>query len=477
MEIKRIKEQSIHDAINKVREELGPDAVILSTEKNRHGVEIIAALDFDASVLEEKLSEQPSGNAFIDTHVVGEGVSEAIEKMLHKQFNEKMPQIKELMTKLQTEIKQHQNNIYKPLSKKLDYLQKSMQEKHLQAQQQYASSLAVLEKQIAQLNHQFSHYITDTLPDEINSIMEIHEEIGDLKDVLGCQTKLMDWERWGKNNPSGISLISGLVNAGFGVDLSKKVLSGINNISSIDSAWKNITEILASGIRLPDARLLEHGGVVMVMGRTGVGKTTTLAKLATRYVIAHGPNDVAFINLDSKRIGGFDQLDTYGRILNVPVYRPDDEESVRSILNVIKSKLLVLVDTAGTIKPSEEMKAFIAALEEHNITTHKLLLMSANTQLHSLKEVVADFKECSPSGCVITKTDESSQLGNVLTVSIEDHLPVYYETFGQQVPQDFSEIDSVSLIQRAFERIDLTRQSLDDDSLILEGLKSHANAE
>ena len=123
------------------------------------------------------------------------------------------------------------------------------------------------------------------------------------------------------------------------------------------------------------------------------------------------------------------------------------------------------------------MKAFIGALKDHNIIAHRLLLMSANTQLHNLRQVVADFKECLPSGCVITKTDECSQLGNVLTVAIEDHLPVYYETFGRQVPKDFSGIDPVSLIQRAFERMDLEPPAPHADSLMLEGLKSHANAQ
>lgn len=471
MQIKRIKEQSIHCAIHKVREELGPEAVILSTEKNPHGVEIIAALDFDAGVLEEKLSAQPPGTG------AHEGVCAAIEKILHKQCDEQIPQLRQFITGLQTEIKQNQNDIHRSLQAELDDVRKSIQEKHLQAQQHHADSLAVLEKQMAQFSHQFSHYITDTLPDEIHSVAKIHQQIGDLKDMLGCQARLMDWERWGKNNPGAISLISGLVNAGFGVGLSKKILGNINHISSIDRAWQHVTEILAGSIKSPDADLFRHGGVIMAMGRTGVGKTTTLAKLATRYVIAHGPNDVAFINLDSKRIGGFDQLDTYGRILNVPVYRPGDEESVRSILNMIKNKSLILIDTAGTIKPDAEMKAFIGALKDHNIIAHRLLLMSANTQLHNLRQVVADFKECSPSGCVITKTDECSRLGNVLTVAIEDHLPVYYQTFGQQVPEDFSGIDPVLLIQRALERVDLELPALDDDSLMLEGLKSHANAQ
>ena len=126
----------------------------------------------------------------------------------------------------------------------------------------------------------------------------------------------------------------------------------------------------------------------MALGRTGVGKTTTLAKLATKYVIENGPEDVAFINLDNKRVGGFDQLDTYGRILNIPVYRFDGEQSMRSIFKIIKSKTLVLIDTAGMIEPTEEIEKFVESVSRNKVKIHKLLLMSANTQLHNLKEAV-----------------------------------------------------------------------------------------
>ena len=477
MEIKRIKEKSIHDAINKVREELGPDAVVLSTEKNRHGVEIIAALDFDASVLEEKLSGETPDISPSSSQMVGEGLSEAIERIIEKQFSGQMSQIKESIVRFQIDSNEDRNKVYESLNNKIDSLHKSMEEKYIEQQKNRTENFSVLQNQITQLRNEFTDFMTSTLPDEMNSIMQIQEDIGDLRDVLGCQTKLLDWEKWGKSNPSGISLISRLVNSGFGVDLSKKVLSSISDISNSDTAWRRVIEILSNGISAPKTDILEQGGVVMALGRTGVGKTTTLAKLATKYVIENGPNDVAFINLDSHRVGGFDQLDTYGRILNVPVFRFDGEESTRSILKIIRSKSLILIDTAGMLKPSEELEQFVTNLTKNKVPVHKLLLMSANTQLHNLKEAVADFKTCTPNGCVITKTDESTQLGNVLTVSIEDHLPIYYETFGQQVPEDISKIEPPSLIQRAIDNNSEEEGLTLDNGMLLEGLNKHGITE
>jgi flagellar biosynthesis protein FlhF len=475
MEIKRIKEKSIHDAIQKVREELGPEALILSTEKNRNGVEIIAALDFDAAVLEEKLAEtnHQTTTAHSQPFVSEEVLSDAIEKSLEKLFSAQMNKISETIVNFQVESNLERNKIYDSLNQKIDKLNKSVEEKYIDQQRARTENFSVLQKQVTQLRDDFNDYMTCALPDEMTSIMQIHEEIGDLKDVLGCQTKLLDWDKWGKNNPSGISLISRLVNAGFGVGLSKNVMSNISDITDNEIAWRNVIELLTTGIKTPEINVQQEGGVVMALGRTGVGKTTTLAKIATKYVIENGPNNVVFINLDDKRVGGFDQLDTYGRILGVPVYRFDGEENMRSILKIIRSKALVLIDTAGMTEPGEEIERFINNLSRNKVNVHKLLLMSANTQLHNLKEIVAGFRKCQPDGCVITKTDESSQLGNVITVSIEDDLPVYFETYGQQVPEDISNVEPSSLIQRAIDNKNHHAMISSDDSLLLEGLNQH----
>ena len=486
MEIKRIKDQTIHDAIRKVRDELGPDAVILSTEKTSRGVEILAALDFDPSVLEKKLTPPASTQELPDIQSLEETIASATQKVVAEQFQDQKPdnrlheqiaQINEAIVRLQVSIDQDRNNVYDQLNNKIDGLQSLLEEKYLEQQKERTQSFKVLQDQISQLRSEFSDYVTSMYPSEMDSIAQIHEEIGDLKNVLGCQTKLLDWAKWAKSNPRGISLITRLVNAGFGVNLSKKLISSIGDIESLEAAWLKSVELLTTGIKKPDWDFIQHGGVIMAMGRTGVGKTTTLAKLATQYVIKNGPENVVFINLDDQRVGSYDQLDTYAKILNIPVYRYDSKESMRYLLKVIRSKSLVLVDSAGMNEPDQNLKRFVEGLDKNKVKTNKLLLMSANTQLHNLKEVVQSYKECNPTGCVITKTDESSQLGNVLTVAIEDSLPIWYETFGQGIPDDISEIDPSVLIQRAIESRAQTASVDNENDLILEGLNQYGTTE
>ena len=486
MEIKRIKDQTIHDAIRKVRDELGPDAVILSTEKTGQGVEILAALDFDPSVLEKKLTPPAPSQELPDMQLLEATITNATEKVVAKQFEEQQPdsglqeqisQISESIMRLQISVDQDRNKIYDQLNNKIDSIHTTLEEKYLEQQKDRTESFKVLQDQISQLRSEFSDYVTSMYPSEMDSIAQIHEEIGDLKNVLGCQTKLLDWAKWAKNNPRGISLITRLVNAGFGVNLSKKLISSIGDIESLDGAWLKSVELLTTGIKKSEWDYMQHGGVIMAMGRTGVGKTTTLAKLATQYVIEHGPDNVVFINLDDQRVGSYDQLDTYAKILNVPVYRYDSSENMRYLLKVIRSKSLVLVDSAGMNEPDKNLKRFVEGLDKNKVKSNKLLLMSANTQLHNLKEVVESYKECNPTGCVITKTDESSQLGNVLTVAIEDSLPIWYETFGQGIPDDISDIDPAALIQRAIESRAQTAALDNENDLILEGLSQYGTTE
>jgi flagellar biosynthesis protein FlhF len=487
MEIKRIKEKSTHDAIRKVREELGPDAVILSTEKTSHGVEIIAALDFDASVLEKRFSGPDKYESELNTKEIEESIALATEKAVNEKISELKPMadlqkqismLNESIVNMQINVNQDRNKLYESLSKKIDSFYKALEHKNLAQQKDRTESFKVLQDQISQLREEFSDYINSMHPSEMNSIMQIHDEIGDLKDVLGCQTKLLDWAKWAKSNPRGISLVTRLVNAGFGVDLSKKLVSSIGDVESKDTAWNKSLELMISGLKTTQWDCLNNKGVVMALGRTGVGKTTTLAKLATKYVIENGPDNIAFINLDDQRVGGFDQLETYGKILNIPVYRFDNtKEGLENMITILLKKSLVLVDTAGMNEPNSNIHNFIQRTQEANIEVQKLLLMSANTQLHNLKEIVESYQKCKPAGCVITKTDESSQLGNVLTVAIEHMMPVWFETNGQRIPEDIQPIEPELLIKRAIENGNKVGVNESAEEFIFEGLNQYATTD
>jgi len=196
-----------------------------------------------------------------------------------------------------------------------------------------------------------------------------------------------------------------------------------------------------------DSELLADGGVIALVGPTGVGKTTTTAKLAARFVMKHGPGKLALITTDNYRIAGHEQLRTYGRLLGVMVHTVQDEVEMRIALDELKIKHTILIDTVGMSQRDKRVGEQIAMLRNANIK--RLLCINATAQMGTLDEVAKAYGE-GLTGAVITKMDEAATLGNVLDVVIRRQIPVYYIANGQRVPEDLIIADGPKLIDMAF---------------------------
>ena len=209
-------------------------------------------------------------------------------------------------------------------------------------------------------------------------------------------------------------------------------------------------QMLAS--RVPVMRedaLLDDGGVVAFLGATGVGKTTTIAKLAARFVLRHQRDQVALITTDCYRIGGQEQLQTFARYLGIPVVVATDDHELREALDYLMPRRLVLIDSAGMSQRDPRMREQFNTLNAVGYNIDSYVVLPATAQLRALREVVSLFGEDALAGAVITKVDESADLGGVLDVLIEHRLPVAYVSAGQKVPKDLVPASARALIDRA----------------------------
>ena len=188
---------------------------------------------------------------------------------------------------------------------------------------------------------------------------------------------------------------------------------------------------------------------VALVGPTGAGKTTTLAKIAAKAVIDEGLN-VALINLDTFRIGAIDQLGRYAEILGVPMYVARDREEIARALGHASNADLVLIDTAGRSVLDEEATRRQATLLSNIPAVEMLLTVSAATGRVPLERVAARYQSMSPTGLVVTKLDEAGGLPSVLSVAWTVAWPVACVTAGQRVPEDIEELDHERLIQETF---------------------------
>ncbi len=204
--------------------------------------------------------------------------------------------------------------------------------------------------------------------------------------------------------------------------------------------------------------------VTALVGPTGVGKTTTIAKLAARAVLRHGVDEVALVSTDHYRIGAAAQLEHYGRLLGVRVYPAYDGESLRKVLEMLRGRHTVLIDTAGVAANDPRLNQQLDILADAE-KLRATLVLAANTHAQSLDDAVLAYLPLKPHSCILTKLDEAPNLGGALSVLIRHRLPLDYTTDGQRVPEDISTADARVLVCRAAQSLKCGQP---DESLMAE---------
>jgi flagellar biosynthesis protein FlhF len=265
---------------------------------------------------------------------------------------------------------------------------------------------------------------------------------------------------WGdrqRRNPARASLTKHLFAAGFSAQLVQMVIDNLpEDIESMDGGMDWVRSVLESNLPVMEDEdaLMERGGVFALMGPTGVGKTTTTAKLAARCVMRFGASKVALLTTDSYRIGGHEQLRIFGKILGVSVHAVKDSADLQLALSELRNKHIVLIDTIGMSQRDRLVSEQIAMLCRAGQPVQRLLLLNATSHGDTLNEVVQAYQrgpDQQPlAGCILTKLDEATNLGGVLDTVIRYKLPVHYVSTGQKVPENLYVATKKFLIKSAF---------------------------
>ena len=274
----------------------------------------------------------------------------------------------------------------------------------------------------------------------------ILSEIKSMRDMMQEQVACMSWSDMQQRDPQRTRMLRELINAGFSPVLSRQLID--NMPTNADSSW--VRKALGHNLLVAtqEEDIVTRGGMVALIGPTGVGKTTTTAKLAARAVVRYGADKVALVTTDSYRIGAHEQLRIYGKILGVAVHAVRDTEDLRLTLSALKHKHLVLIDTIGM---GQRDKRVATQTEMFNATgVQRLLLLNATSGGDTLDDVVRMYHGAGVIGCIPTKLDEAVTLGTVLDVVVRHKLVLHYVTNGQRVPEDLQEVNREYLLHRAF---------------------------
>jgi flagellar biosynthesis protein FlhF len=283
--------------------------------------------------------------------------------------------------------------------------------------------------------------------------------------MLETQLATLAWNDLSRRSPIQTELLKQLTQLGLAQELATEVVTQMPTRLELAEAHRLALALLARKIETTGERWMDGGGVVALVGATGVGKTTLIAKLAARWVMRHGTRDIALISTDSVRIGAQEQIQTLGRLLGVPAYAIDGAAELADVLDHLGDKRMVLIDTAG-LSPrdprlEQELKLLAAASQRLETT----LVLSASAQAGAIEEAVTRFAPAKPTTCMLTKLDEATSLGGAISTLIRARLPVTYVSEGQRVPEDLAPARAHQLIARA---VDLSRKSgasVDEDLL------------
>jgi flagellar biosynthesis protein FlhF len=311
----------------------------------------------------------------------------------------------------------------------------------------------------------------------LDSFADMRREMRELRRLVENEFGELNWRELGQRHPETRELIRRLMALGLSPDLARRLGERVGKVGAeAELAWRKALYLLAVEIHTFDTDVLERGGTVAVVGPTGVGKTTTIAKLAARFALRHGHRHVGLVTIDNFRIGARDQLHTYGRILNVPVRTAGSAAELDTVLDAMSDRRLILVDTAGMGMRTERFREQVELLQgcAHPIT--RLLALSANTESQALQRCVRLFAELEPDACVLTKLDEAACLGGLLSTVVQQRLPLAFLADGQRVPEDLQIARAHPLVNRAAELFEEATTEPDTDYLAFAyaGARAHA---
>lgn len=409
MQVKRFFAADMRQAMKLVRDELGADAAIIGNRRIAGGVELTAALDYKLSALAPRVPNLE------------------LEEELRKTQSRIVSAQAELSTRGESDAATNRQLVAGLPLTAAEPLVEPRREEPTRAQAAPAPQPAVDQR------------LFDSMRSELNG----------LRELLEVQLGSLAWTQLQGSKPAQANLWRRLQRIGLSGPIARELLTLTGEIQEPRQAWRMLLAHLARMIRTPEMEPLEEGGVIAMVGPAGMGKTTTLAKLAARYVLKYGSQSVALVSMDSFRIGAQEQLKTLGRILNVSVTQVDPGQSLVQALEPLLRKRVVLIDTAGLQASDPALRMQLESLAGRGINARNYLVLATTSQKQVLSAAYHSYKRCGLAGCILTKLDETACLGEVLSLAISQELPIAYLTDGPRIPDDLHLPRRHQLVSRA----------------------------
>jgi flagellar biosynthesis protein FlhF len=429
MNIRRFVATDMREALAAIRAELGADAVMLSTRKLPTGVEVIAAIDYDDSLFPRDSRKSPLAAEPRNRPEPGDEEDDADaddeddhdfdlddddddERDADRDDRDSDDGADELEDYERAAAAVRLAAVQRAT-------QAEVEAQEALAAQRAAASAAVLRRSAS------------TAANEA-----VAGEIKDLRRLLETQLASLAWSDLNRDAPVRARLLREM--AKFGVDavLARQIAHEIPPDLGSQEALRALVRRFGERLPLAQWDMADQGGVFAVVGPTGVGKTTTIAKIAARFVLRHSVDELGLVSTDTYRIGARQQLANFARILRAPMHVAESSEELRRVLDGFSSKKLVLIDTAGMSQRDVRLANQFETLRVEGHRVRTVLALSAGADRGCLAEALKVFQSANPEALIVTKLDEAAALGGVLSLAIRAAMPIAYLSDGQRVPED-----------------------------------------
>lgn len=491
MKIRRFFGKDMREALKQVKDELGGDAVIMSNKKVANGVELVAAVDKETEMTRPAPTislGRRSKNTPTLSEIIGDDGPDSLKALLEKQHagqlvDENRDGFESVAQANATQGRK--NYAYNDKENSKQYSQQrsvqpaqstsAMNQNQPRVSQAYADSQqAEKRRREAELTHEYArtpaskpmddfsmeHDFADSQASDLFSqdkilssndgLDFIKSELASIRNVLQYQVNGLSDEKNKRKNPTHYFLGNKLLGMGISERLVEQLVSFLPPQATETEGWDYLLNLITNRLHIGGNDILQQSGIVALVGPTGTGKTTTVAKLAAKFAQKYGANEVAMITVDTYRIAAFEQLATYGKIIGCTVKKAQTSEELAHILYQLRHKKLVLIDTAGFSQRDARLVTQLNDYEkETTANIKKYLVLPAGAQYQVLHQTIQAYKNINLTGCIFSKLDECYSLGEALSVVIENDLRLSYVTDGQRVPEDIKLADAKNLIMVA----------------------------
>ncbi|MBK7613388.1 MAG: flagellar biosynthesis protein FlhF [Burkholderiales bacterium] len=499
MNVKRFTARTSREAFALVRQAFGEDAVVLSTKPCPEGMEVLAMAQDSVEHFEKVSSPNSRGDLATraerqtaERPLAGRRLAERLQQTAPAMD----PEVERDVAQLSMSTLSFQDYVRERMLKRrqaaITGAEAPMAMPAMATAPQPAKPAAPAPRaatprpQVAARMASITPAPRDFEPSELRAMPALAEPQGERREQLDMVHELRAMkglieERFGalafmeklQRHPRQAHLAQKLLDCSFSPGLIRKLVEALPPNANDESAWAAsvLERNLLTGEQ--DPALEEQGGVYALIGSTGVGKTTSTAKLAAAFATRYGAANLGLITLDAYRVGAHEQLRTYGRILGVPVHTAHDRASLEDLLELLAGKKMVLIDTAGMAQRDSRTKELLEMLSHTSI--QRLLVVDASSQGETIDDVINAWRAARCKGVILSKIDEAVKLAPALDAVIRHKLKVWGVANGQRVPEDWHRLTSNALVQRALKGGGAAayRMEADDVQLVFAASQHH----